>query len=77
MNDRDFMMHPANWPETSFWSKRIYLKRGKDDLAQLAYLKGRYAFVQESSPFTPNMDTLEWGDGKLIDKIISNGWLVD
>ena len=80
MKDKEFMLDPKRWPETSFYSKRIYLKRGtfpNQDLAQLAFLKGRWGFCQETSAFEPDLETLKWGGAELIEELIKDGWLVD
>lgn len=79
-NDKEFMLNPDRWPETSFWSKRIYLKRGPGidcDFAQLAFLKDRWGFCKETAPFEPDLTTVEWGGPELIDRIIKEGWIVD
>jgi hypothetical protein len=76
---RQFMLDPGQWPENSFWSKKIYLKRGEfpQDLAQLVYLDGRWGFCEESAPFQADLSTAKWGGPELVDEVINAGWIVD
>jgi hypothetical protein len=83
MNDeRDFMLHPDRWAEGkhTFWCKKIFLKRGSHpnyEFAQLAFLKGRYGFCQEKSPFEADLSTVRWGGPELVDEILKDRWEVD
>lgn len=75
------MLNPAIWPETNYWTKRIYLKRPQEgrnwDFGQLAYLDGKWGFCPESEPYEPEVDKVKWGGEELIEEILKDGWRVD
>lgn len=82
--DREFLLHPEQWPLSSTGFPRTYLKRSIQaqgaipwELGQIAFCNGKYAFVPETEAFNPDMERLRSGGVELIDQILKEGWLVD